>query len=256
MLIKKIISSFILLMCCFTTFSQEEINKFDDKGDRHGLWKGNHEKSKRPRYEGSFNHGKEIGVFNYFDDTKEGTIIATRDFSKGDGSCYVIFYNQKKDKVSEGKLVNKVPEGEWKYYHFESKQLMTIENYKSGKLNGKKKIFYKDGSLAEESNYLDGKLEGTYKKYAENETILEEINYKKGQLNGVAIYYDGEGKISLKGQYKNDKKWGYWETYENGKLSKKEKISKDTRKTFKLKSGDDGKLYPSDLKVKNESEKK
>lgn len=255
MLIKKIFSSFLLLICCLT-YSQSDSNKFDDKGKRHGVWKGNHEKSKRPRYEGTFNHGKETGVFNYFDDTKAGTIIATRDFTKGDGSCYVVFYDQKKNKVSEGRLVNKLSDGEWKYYHFESNQVMILENYKAGKLNGVKKVYYKSGSLAEESNYVNGELDGVYKKIAENETVLEELNYKKGQLNGDAIYYNGKGIVSLKGQYKNNRKWGYWDTYENGKVVKTEKISKETRKTFKVEKTSDGKLKPTDLKEKNTSDKK
>ncbi len=253
MLIKPHLTILFVILNCLTIFSQSNSNQFDGNGERHGIWKGVYEASKRPRYEGNFNHGKETGIFKYFDDTKAGTVIATRDFSKGDGSCYAIFYNQKGNKVSEGLLMNKLPQGEWKYYHFESDQLMSLENYKQGKLNGIKKVFYKDGSLAEVSNYLNGKIDGVYKKYAENETLLEEINYKKGKLDGPALYYDGKGNINVKGQYKNDRKWGYWETYENGKLISKEKISRETRKTFKLEKDKEGKLVPTKLKSKNEN---
>lgn len=252
MLIKNSVIQLIAILFCLTAYSQVDINKMDAKGKRNGLWKGTYEKSKRPRYEGTFVNGKETGVFKYFDDTKAGSVIATRDFSKGDGSCYAIFFDQKGNKVSEGKLVNKLPDAEWKYYHYQSKQLMTLENYKAGKLNGIKKVFYNDGSLAELANYKEGNLEGVYKKYAENETILEEINYKNGQLNGSALYYDGKGNLNIKGQYKNDRKWGYWETYENGKLVKTEKISKDTRKTFKVEKQLDGKVVPTELKPINE----
>ena len=255
MLIKKMIFHILSFLYCLTMFSQNDINQFDSNGKRDGLWKGKYEKSKRPRYEGVFSHGKEIGIFKYFDDTKAGSLLALRDFSKGDGSCYVIFYNQKNDIVSEGRLVNKEPDGEWKYYHFQSTQIMNLENYKAGKLNGIKKVFYKDGSIAEISNYSNGKLEGNYKKYAENETILEDINYKNGQLNGPALYYDGKGNLSVKGQYKNDRKWGYWETYENGKLMKTEKISKETRKTFKIEKNAKGEEVPSELKPKNSQNK-
>ena len=142
----------LLFLLTFSVVAQEKINQLDEQGNRHGLWKGTHKGTNRPRYEGVFSHGKETGVFNYFDDTKAGTIIATRDFSKGDGSCYAIFYDQKGNKVSEGILLNKLPEGEWKYYHFESKQLMSQEFYKNGKLEGVKKVFYKDGTEAEETN--------------------------------------------------------------------------------------------------------
>ena len=253
MLIKSYITTLLIVLNCLSVFSQVDVNQLDAQGKRHGVWKGIYKDSKRPRYEGNFSHGKETGIFNYFDDTKAGTIIATRDFSKGDGSCYAIFYNQKGNKVSEGLLKNKMPEGEWKYYHFESDQLMSVENYKDGKLHGVKKVFYRDGSLAEEATYVNGKINGVYKKYAENETLLEEINYKNGILDGSANYYDGKGNINLKGQFKKDRKWGYWETYENGKLISKEKISRATRKTFKLEKDKEGKLVPTKLKSKNEN---
>jgi antitoxin component YwqK of YwqJK toxin-antitoxin module len=223
---------FFVLLISVIGFSQE-INQFDVQGKRHGLWKGIYEKTKRPRYEGTFNHGKETGIFKYFDDTKAGTVIATRDFSKGDGSCYTIFFNQKGKKVSEGVLKNKLPEGEWKYYHLDSDQYMTLENYKKGKLDGVKKVFYKDGTLAEESMYSNGDLNGYYKKYAENGKPLEDSNYKNGEFHGPALYYDGAGNLVFKGQYKNGRKSGYWETYEEGKLVKKEKITPYTRKVFK-----------------------
>ena len=60
----------LFLLGGLLNYSQEKINQFDEKGERHGLWKGTYDESKRPRYEGVFNNGKETGVFNYFDDTK------------------------------------------------------------------------------------------------------------------------------------------------------------------------------------------
>ena len=71
--------------------SAQEINKLDDKGLKHGFWKGYYE-SKRLRYEGEFAHGKENGMFKFFDDTKANTVIATREFNSADNSCYTIFY--------------------------------------------------------------------------------------------------------------------------------------------------------------------
>ena len=152
----------IILFATNLSFSQEGINQFDSKGERHGLWKGTYEESKRPRYEGVFEHGKETGVFKYFDDTKAGKVIATRDFSKGNGYCYVTMFDRKDNIVSEGLLLNKEHEGEWKIFHKESKIVMTSENYKKGKLNGIKKIFYDDGAVAEILNYTDGKRNGNY----------------------------------------------------------------------------------------------
>ncbi len=213
----------ILLFLFFISFTSvaQEINKLDANGLKHGLWKGVHEESKRPRYEGTFNHGKETGIFKFFDDTKAGTIIATREFNDKDNSCYTIFYNQNNKKVSEGKLVNKQYEGEWKYYHKDSDVIMTVENYKNGKLEGVRKVFYKSGKIAEETTYINGVKNGLYKKTGENGIVIEESNYKNDELDGLAIFKDENNKITAKGTYTNGKKTGIWEQLEKGKLVKR-----------------------------------
>jgi antitoxin component YwqK of YwqJK toxin-antitoxin module len=212
---------FLLFFFVSISSFAQDINKTDENGKKHGLWKGVYEESKRPRYEGTFNHGKETGTFKFFDDTKAGTVIATREFSAKDNSCYTIFYNQNNKKVSEGKLINKLNEGEWKYYHENSDTIMSKEFYINGKLNGVKKVFYKRGKIAEETNYKNGLKEGIYKKYAENGVVLEESIYKNNQYNGIAIFRDSENNIVAKGLFKDDKKSGIWEFLENGKLVKR-----------------------------------
>lgn len=208
----------IFLLLSFTTVFSQDINKLDSKGLKNGLWKGVFEESKRPRYEGTFEHGKEIGLFKFFDDTKAGTVIATREFDAKEGSCYTIFYNQIGLKVSEGKLVNKLHEGEWKYYHFESPNIMTLENYKNDKLEGVRKVFYKDNTIAEEATYKNGLKEGIYKKYAENGVVLEEINYKNDIFEGLSTFRNGKNEIVSKGNYVNGKKEGDWQILKKGKL--------------------------------------
>lgn len=209
---------FIFLV--FTSFSllAQDFNKIDANGKKHGLWKGTFEESKRPRYEGTFDHGKEIGLFKFFDDTKAGTIIATREFNKTDNSCYTIFYNQKNNKVSEGKVINKQFEGEWKFYHEDSPAIMTIEQYKNGKLSGVRKVFYKSGKIAEEKTYQDGIKNGDYKKYAENDVVLEETIYVNGEYDGLAIFRNPDNQIVGQGLFKNGKKVGMWKLLEKGKL--------------------------------------
>ena len=121
---------YIVIIFFFTvSIFGQNTNQLDTNGKKQGVWKGIYEESKRPRYEGTFEHGKEVGMFKFFDDTNAGTVIATREFNTKDNSCYTIFYNQKGNKVSEGKLVNKLHEGEWKYYHENSPLVMTSENY-------------------------------------------------------------------------------------------------------------------------------
>jgi antitoxin component YwqK of YwqJK toxin-antitoxin module len=216
---KNSIAALIALFLFSTAlFAQDNINKFDDKGQRHGLWKGIHEESKRSRYEGTFNHGKETGVFKYFDDTKAGPVIATRDFTAKDGSCYTTIFDQKGNKVSEGREKNRVHEGEWKFYHQESPVVMTIEKYKNGKLEGVRKVFYKNKALNEETTYKNGIKDGPYRKLTEKGAVLEECVYKNGELHGPAVYRDIDGKVLSKGSFVNGKKMGIWQFFENGKM--------------------------------------
>ncbi len=213
--------TFLLLWVGFASIGQT-FNQLDEKGLKHGIWKGVYEESKRPRYEGKFDHGKETGTFSYFDDTKSGSLIATREF-QADGSAYTIFYDQKKNKVSEGRVVNKKYEGEWKYYHYQSPALMTRENYKDGKLHGPRKVYYNNGKIAEEEMYQNGVKHGPYKKYTDTGIVLEEVEIVNGQMHGESVNRNPDGTLASKGKYVEGAKKGYWEFYSKGKLSKKEK---------------------------------
>jgi antitoxin component YwqK of YwqJK toxin-antitoxin module len=221
-------SFFTLLMLVFFSqniVSQTEFNKLDGKGKKHGVWKGFYEESKRPRYEGTFEHGKEIGIFNFYDDTKAKSIIATREFNAKDNSAYTIFYDQNKNKVSEGKVVNKLFEGQWKYYHQASKNIMTTENYVNGKLEGLRTVFYLSGKIAEEISYKNNLKNGFYKKYTEKGILLEESMFKNNIYSGLAIFSDTNGNIVSKGQFVNGKKSGIWQFFEKGKLVKETNMS-------------------------------
>jgi len=224
----RLIILFLIFVC---TANAQETNKLDENDLKHGLWKGNYEASKRPRYEGAFEHGKEIGIFKFYDDTKAKSIIATREFNQKDNSCYTIFFNQKNNKVSEGKLVNKLYEGEWKYFHEDSPLIMTTELYSNGKLNGVRKVYYKSEKIAEETTYKNALKEGVYKKYAENGIVLEESIYKNNQYEGLAIFKSAENIVTSKGVFKNGKKVGIWEFTKEGKITK-ENMNKPQGKKF------------------------
>lgn len=207
----------LLLLNSLFGFAQTDFNKFDENGLKHGVWKGFFPDSKRLRYQGTFEHGKEIGTFNYYDDTKAADIVGVRVFNEKDNSVYTTFYDQKKNVVSEGKSINKLNEGIWKYYHFESKEIMTLENYINGKLEGTRIVFFKSGKIAEECNYKNGKKDGVYNKYIENGKIIETAIYKNNEYDGLAIYRDIDNNIMSKGVYKNGKKTGIWQFWDGKK---------------------------------------
>ena len=208
----------ILLLNTIVGFSQTDFNKLDEKGLKHGVWRGFFEESKRLRYQGTFDHGKEIGTFNYFDDTKEASLIGVRVFEPKDNSVYTTFFNQKKNIVSEGKSINKLKEGNWKYYHEASKEIMTLEIYKLGNLEGKRTVYYKSGKIAEETNYKNGIKTGVYIKLTETGIELELANYKNNEYDGLATYKDTEDNIVSQGNFKNGKKVGIWKFYKSGKF--------------------------------------
>jgi antitoxin component YwqK of YwqJK toxin-antitoxin module len=229
----KLIVVFIFLGSC--VHAQSPINALDSNGKKDGIWKGVYAESKRPRYEGTFSHGKELDLFKFFDDTKIGSVIATREFNAIDNVAYTIFYDQSKNKVSEGKVLNRGFEGEWKYYHQKSAVVMTKENYSKGKLEGLRTVYYPNGKIAEEQFYKNNMKNGVYKKYAENGIILEESGYKNDQYDGTAIFKDPDGTIVSKGKFTNGKKVGIWQFFEKGKLVKEvnmnnpEALSKSNR---------------------------
>ncbi|MFA9190050.1 hypothetical protein AAGV28_01600 [Flavobacterium sp. FZUC8N2.13] len=209
---------FFFVFQCSNLLAQVTLNQLDSEQKKHGLWKGVYPESKRPRYEGTFSHGKEIGEFKFFDDTKAGSVIATRTFSLNDNVAYTVFYDQKKNKVSEGKVINKLFEGQWKYYHLGATTIMTTENYINGKLEGLRSVFFPSGKIAEETNYTNNLKHGSSKKYSERGIVLEEANFKNNQYDGEAVFRDVDGNVVSKGKFTNGKKTGIWQFFENGKL--------------------------------------
>ncbi len=224
---------FVFVLFCQFVSAQNDNNPIDDKGKKHGVWKGFYEGSGRPRYEGTFEHGKEIGIFNFFDDTKAKSIIATRTFDPTENSCYSIFYDQMKNVVSEGKEVNKLREGPWKYYHKASKMIMTLEHYKKGKLDGTRTVYYASGKIVDETIYKNGVKDGVYKKYSETGIVLEKSFFKNNEYHGEAIYKDPNDLVIAKGMFKNGKKIGIWQFFVNGKFTKEENMDKPKKPQLK-----------------------
>jgi antitoxin component YwqK of YwqJK toxin-antitoxin module len=219
-----------IIVILFSSFIfAQDMNQFDEKGLRHGPWNGYYNETKNLKYEGTFAHGKEVGTFIFYDNTKKKEIIAKRDFNDK-GEAYTTFFKGK-FKVSEGLVVNQKYEGLWTTYHKDSSIPMMKEIYKNGVLEGEKKVYYHDGDLVEESYYKNGKRHGKYKKYALSGKVIEEIEYVDGKMHGPAIFRDYQGEVVLEGQYKDDFQVGLWKHYKKGKVDKIE--NKDAQKTYK-----------------------
>lgn len=234
---KCIVALFIAFFVITETVAQEDQAPVDANGKRHGTWKKYHPKTysdhsnvkKQLRYEGTFEHGKEIGVFKFYCEKcgEQPSVIKKFD---ADGTAQVTFYTIKGAVVSTGKMKGKQRIGEWIYYHKNSKAIMTRETYKNGKVEGIKTVYYPNGKIAETSMMKEDKMNGENKFYTDSGVLLKHFNYVDNKLHGPVKYYDATGTIKTEGQYKNDRKDGIWKYYNKGKLEKEEKFPKPQKK--------------------------
>lgn len=210
--------------------AQEGINKLDSDGARHGVWRKTYPGSEQIRYEGTFDHGKEVGVFKFYCENCGSQPTAIRTFNDKDHSVWVQYFTKSGKLVSEGKMKGRERVGEWLYYHEKSDVVMTREHYDGGKLHGKQTTYYPDGAVTEEVHYDHGVKMGENLFYSPDGTVIKRLNYKNDQLQGPATYYDAQGKVVIEGFYKDDKKYGLWKYYKNGTLEMEETYPKPQKR--------------------------
>lgn len=217
------IMKYILLSAFSITGSilfSQEINQFDTNGKRHGIWKKYYDGTKVLRYEGAFNHGKEIDTFKFYKNVDSvAKLSAIRVFNKDSKYAQVKFYTSKGKLMSEGKMLGKLYVGEWLFYHSKNDKIMTREHYnEQGELHGEVIVYYANGNIAEIKKYEKGKLHGKTKLYSEKNELISEYTYVDDKLHGEAKIYEPSGNIAAEGIYRNNKRHGIWKFYEKGKL--------------------------------------
>ena len=202
--------------------AQESVNKYDNKGERHGYWTKDYHNTNQKRYEGKFNHGKEIDTFKFYTLSRGKSVLsAIKVFNAADSIADVTFFSSKKKIISKGKMNGKRFIGKWLYYHKSSESIMTEELYNDkGLLEGIRTVFYENGKVAEEAYFTNGKLNGEAKWYSKRNELLRVSNYKNDQLDGKTTNYNGVGDVVSEGLYAEDQKMGIWKYYTAGKLTK------------------------------------
>jgi len=231
---KYILTFFIFTLSATVMFAQQ-LNQFDSNGKRHGKWKKNFEGTEVLRYEGQFEHGKEVGVFKFYQNLENKAVLAaTRTFKKDTDIAQVVFYTSTGNKVSEGAMRGKTYVGKWLYYHKNSDQLMTSEFYNNkGKLEGLRTTYYLNGNVAEKANYKNGKLDGLSQWFSGEGVLIREYTYKDNMLHGAYKSYDEKGSLILEGQYQNDYRHGIWKTYKDGKLIEENDFTRRSKNPYK-----------------------
>ncbi len=219
---------FTVLLIFLSTFAcAQEINQFNAEGKRHGIWKKNFEGTDQIRYQGTFEHGKEVGEFKFYKLVRKQSVLsATKLFNANDNSAEVKFLASNGKVISEGIMNGKLYVGKWVYYHNKSDNIMTLENYNDkGELEGEKLVYYKDGEVAERVNFIAGKQQGKSLWYSVKGVVLKEFMYDKGELHGIAKYYNPKAELLAEGKYERGKKVGIWKYFEDGKLTKETNFS-------------------------------
>ncbi|RKE98038.1 toxin-antitoxin system YwqK family antitoxin [Ichthyenterobacterium magnum] len=212
---------YIIILTLVSIFSfGQEINQFDADGKRHGNWRKNFDKTKQIRYEGQFNHGKEVGTFKFYTlKNKKSVLSAKKVFNDSNNIASVQFLSSSGKLISEGQMNGKLYIGSWTFYHNKTKAIMSTEQYNDkGELDGKRIVYYKDGRVAEKANYINGKQEGLSIWYSDKGLVLKEFTYKNDELHGLSKYYNVNGTIEAEGNYQKGRKHGIWKYYKNGKL--------------------------------------
>lgn len=227
----KYVTALLLLLFTSTMVMGQNLNQFDADGLRHGNWKKNFDNTKVVRYEGQFDHGKEVGTFKFYKNIGGKAIVtATKVFNLVDNIAEVTFLASTGQKISEGKMKGRDYIGEWVIYHKKSTQVMTREFYNTkGQLEGPRYVYYLNGQIAEQTNYLSGLLHGECKWFSEKGTIMKSINYKGGKFEGAFKTFDKEGVLTREGNYKNDIKCCIWKRYKNGKLVEEKDLDKNNK---------------------------
>lgn len=219
---KKLRSIFVLSLTIILgitfSFGQTKINQFDKDGKRHGVWR-KYYNNDRIRYQGQFDHGKEIETFKYFSAANSDHPVVIKEFNSDNRVAKVSFFAENGSLISKGKMEGKNRVGKWLFFHEDGKTVMSEENYVNGKLHGEYRTYYQSGKPTEIAYYKNGFLDSIYRKYSIKGHLYQHFSYKSGKLNGKAVYYNRKtGSLTTKGLFNDDVRVGTWENYVDGEL--------------------------------------
>jgi antitoxin component YwqK of YwqJK toxin-antitoxin module len=172
-----------------TLLEKEKVNRFDDSGNKIGIWQEFYEDGKL-RNESNYKNGSLEGYHKEYD--QNGALKLT------------LLYQ-------EGKLISNVDD-------VQSKAVEKTENYSDGK---PKHIgsYVNDKPVGIHKEYkTDGSVEMAYIYNDNSELVSKGVIDDDGKREGPWEEYYGNGKILSKGIYKNNQRTGSWDFfYENGK---------------------------------------
>ncbi|MCU0474234.1 MAG: toxin-antitoxin system YwqK family antitoxin [Bacteroidales bacterium] len=215
----KIITIASLLAISVTAACQSatELNKTDPQGRKQGPWI-----KKYPgglvQYEGTFKDNHPVGEFKrYFEDQSLRSVLL---YSSDGKEASATIYHPNGYISSEGKYINQMKEGKWKFFSSSvNGYLIQEEEYSKNLRNGLSLKFFPDSTLAEKVRYINDRREGEWLQYYESGKIFLRTYYTAGMLNGKFEVWFENGNIEYSGYYKNNLRDGSWRIFkEDGTL--------------------------------------
>ena len=163
-------------------------------------WVGDGELPKLPIYPKLLKHNnsKPLSYNNPTTGSAKFLLEKTLDWSDSVlhlNNCKGYEENYKNGKL-DGKRITWYPSGE----------IQLEVNYKDGKREGKTIMWYQSGEIQLEANYKDGKKEGKTNGWYQNGQKMSEVNHKNGKLDGNKTIWHENGQIKSVSNYKDGKR--------------------------------------------------
>ncbi|MBK6526554.1 MAG: toxin-antitoxin system YwqK family antitoxin [Crocinitomicaceae bacterium] len=205
---------FAILFLSVTFCGISQVNQTDANGMKQGVWKKAYDNSGVYKYTGQFKDDKPYGKFVYYYET--GEVEAVINFSDDGSVGYSKMYHESGYLMARGKYTNQLKDSTWIY--FDDRGIVSYqEEYKNGKLNGIKVVYYQPVNgqylIAKYFNYRDDLMHGEFKTYHPSTALESEGSYDNGKLHGTIKYYYPNGKYLRIERYNYGVRHGYWIFY-------------------------------------------
>lgn len=201
-------------------FSQ---NVTDTKGLKQGPWAKVYPGTKVYQYKGQFKDDKPVGTFTYYYPSSKLKAIVKH--LEETNRSEAIYYHENGLIMSKGIYKDLKKDSIWMNYG-PSGRLSNKETYKNDLLDGKKTVFYvpedpedKSQLVMSISNYKEGKMDGEYAEYFEGGSLKVKGAYVMDRKSGLWVSYDVTGSKMTEETYRNGLKHGWCMAFdESGKV--------------------------------------
>ena len=193
----------------------ERMNITDKLGRKQGLWRTFFE-DKSIKTEGNYLDGEKSGLFKEYN--KDGDIVRL-------------------EKYENGILVTDAAETtvvDIRNEYFPDGRIKGSGAYKKGQKHGVHRSYDEQGNVVDAVLYdegvevgrgiigASGKIEGPWKLFYVNGNVKEEGEYKEGLREGTWQFYDKQGILIQKGNYRKGKPDGLWRWFHEDGSSRRE----------------------------------